>query len=203
MSPMPSIPTPAPILCDGCGLPATPDHIRRRMARLELATRHRPFHIGLLLVRTAPPQNPADDIYAWEQNSASPESRNYIKSLFACVGVSPDKSPADQLADLLRRGVYLAHLVECPLLDNSSTTDLTAKYGPVLVKRITYSYKPRRIALLSPAVDGLADLLSATGFAEKLVANGKGIEVPAPNNDTALATVRTMLGKAIAASEAG
>lgn len=203
MSPMPSIPTPAPILCDSCGLPATPDHIRARMARLEEATRHRPFHIGLLLIATAPPAIPADDIYAWEQNSATPQSRNYIQSLFACVGVSPDKSPADQLADLQRRGVYVAYLVECPLPENSSTTDLAAKYGPVLVKRITYSYKPRQIALLAPAADGLADLVSAAGFAERLVANGKGIEVPARNDVSALAAIRAMLVRAIAASEAG
>jgi hypothetical protein len=199
---MPSIPTPATILCDGCGLPATPDHIRQRMARLELATRHRPFHVGLLLVSTAPPVNPADDIYAWEQNSASPKSRRYIQSLFACVGVSPDKSPADQLSDLQRRGVYVAYLVECPLPDNASKTDLAANYGRTLVKRITYSYKARQIALLAPTADGLANLLSTAGFAEKLVANGKGIEIPAPDDATALAAVRALLGKAIAASEA-
>jgi hypothetical protein len=173
------------------------------MARLELATRHRPFHIGLLLVCTAPPASPADDIYAWEQNSASPESRNYIQSLFACVGVSSEKTPTDQLADLQRHGVYVAHLVECPLPENAPTADLAAKYGSVLVKRITYSYKPRQIALLAPTANGLADLLSAAGFAGKLVANGKGIAFPAPHDAAALAAVRTMLGKAIAASEAG
>jgi hypothetical protein len=199
---MPNVPTPSPILCDSCGLPATPGHIRARMARLELATRHRPFHIGLLLVCTAPPRNPGDDIYAWEQNSASPESLNYIQSLLACVGVSPEKSPTEQLTDLQRRGVYLASLVECPLPENTFSTNLAAKYGPTLIKRITFSYKPRQIALLAPVANGLADLLISAGLAEKLVASGEGIGMPDPSDADSAGKVRATFGKAIAAAEA-
>lgn len=198
---MPNIPTPGPILCDSCGLPATPEHIRARTARLEEATRHRPFHIGLLLIATAPPTDPADDIYAWEQQSASPESQAYIQSLLACVGVDPEKSPSEQLVELQRRGVYVARLIECPLLEGASRPGLAPKYGPTLIKRITYSYKPRQIALLSPAVPGLADLLDSAGFGGKLVAHGKGIEIPALNDAGSLAKVRATLTKAIAASE--
>ena len=201
MSVVPNVPTPGPILCDSCGLPATPEHIRARMARLEEATRHRPFHIGLLLVCTAPPADPADDIYAWEQQSASPESHAYIQSLLACVGVDPEKSPSEQLVELQRRGVYVARLVECPLPEGAPKTGLAAKYGPTLVNRILYSYKPRQVALLAPAVPGLADLLESAGFGGKLVAHGKGIEIPALNDAGALAKVRATLGKAIAASE--
>jgi hypothetical protein len=36
------------ILCDGCGQPATPEHIAERIHRLELATRYRPIHIQVL-----------------------------------------------------------------------------------------------------------------------------------------------------------
>src|SRR5437899_2234034 len=43
------------ILCDGCGIPATPEHIARRLRHLELATRFRPIHIGILFVAEAPP----------------------------------------------------------------------------------------------------------------------------------------------------
>jgi hypothetical protein len=199
---MPNSPTPSPILCDSCGLPATPEHIRARMSRLEEATRHRPFHIGLLLISTAPPANSADDLYAWEQQSASPETHSYIQALFACVGVAPEKSPTQQLADLQRHGVYLASLVECPLPQGASTNDLAAKYGPTLIKRINFSYKPRQIALLAPVVDGLADLLIKAGFSDKLVSNGKGIEIPHPDYAHGIAKVCATLTKAIAASEA-
>jgi hypothetical protein len=172
------------------------------MALLEEATRHRPFHIGLLLVATAPPADPADDIYTWEQQSASPESQAYIQSLLACVGISSEKNPTEQLADLQRRGVYVARLIECPLPEGAPKAGLAAKYGPTLIKRITYSYKPRQIALLAPGVAGLADLLESAGLGGKLVAHGKGIEIPALNDAGALAKVRATLGNAIAASEA-
>jgi hypothetical protein len=199
---MPNTPTPSPILCDSCGLPATPEHIRARMARLEEATRHRPFHIGLLLISTAPPANSADDIYRWEHQSAGPEAHAYIESLLACTGVAPEKSPIQQLADLQRHGVYLASLVECPLPQGTPTNDLAAKYGPTLIKRINFSYKPRQIALLAPAANGLPDLLIKAGFADKLVAGGKGIEIPAPDYAHGIAKVCAILTKAMAASEA-
>jgi hypothetical protein len=50
--------------CDGCGLPASPEHIAARIRRLELATRFRPLHIGILFVSPAPPLQPEDDFYA-------------------------------------------------------------------------------------------------------------------------------------------
>lgn len=198
---MPNATAPAPIPCDSCGLPASPNHIQQRMARLELATRHRPFHIGLLLICTAPPLDFADDIYAWEQQSASPEAHAYIQSLLACVGVDPEKNPAAQLADLQRRGVYIARLVECPLSENATTKDLAAKYGPTLVKRIAYSYKPRQIGLLAPVAPGLAEFIRAGEFGERLIADGKGIQIPALNDAAGLAAVHAILGKAIVASE--
>jgi len=171
------------------------------MARLEMATRHRPFHIGLLLVSTAPPANPEDDIYGWERQSASVDSRAYIESLFRSVGISLEKTASDQLADLQRRGVYLAGLVECPLADAARVDTLSAQYGPVLVKRIGHSYKPRQIGLLAPAAPGLAELLRDAGFGELLVASGKGIEIPAPDDADGFANLRATLGNAIAASE--
>lgn len=199
---MPNTPTPSPILCDSCGLSADAEHIRARMSRLEEATRHRPFHIGLLLISTAPPANPGDDIYTWEHQAASPEAHSYIQALFACTGVAPEKSPTQQLSDLQRHGVYLASLVECPLPQGTPTNDLAAKYGPTLIKRINFSYKPRQIALLAPVANGLADLLIKAGLSDKLVAHGKGIEIPHPDYAHGIAKVCATLTKAIAASEA-
>jgi len=201
--PVPNAPVLGPILCDSCGVVAAPDHIRERMARLELSTRHRPFHIGLLLVCTAPPINPDDDLYAWERQSSSAESRPYIESLFACVGVSTEKTPAEQLADLQRRGVYFARLIECPMPEGVRPEELAAKFGSVLAKRINYSYKPRQIALLSPVADGLAEILISAGFGDRLVASGKGIQIPSATDSGAIAAVRAIFSKAISASEGG
>jgi hypothetical protein len=51
------------ILCDSCGRPADPQHIRERIERLELATRFRPVHIRVLLIDAAPPLRPDDYFY--------------------------------------------------------------------------------------------------------------------------------------------
>ena len=50
--------------CDGCGLPASPDHIAERVQRLELSTRFRPVHVGVLFIALMPPIRPQDDFYA-------------------------------------------------------------------------------------------------------------------------------------------
>ena len=50
--------------CDGCGLPASPDHIADRLRRLELSTRFRPVHMGVLFIALMPPIRPQDDFYA-------------------------------------------------------------------------------------------------------------------------------------------
>ena len=54
---------PNPLPCDGCGLPASPEHISLRVRRLELATQFRPVHIGVLFLVLAPPASEQDDFY--------------------------------------------------------------------------------------------------------------------------------------------
>lgn len=163
------------------------------MARLELATRYRPVHIGLLLVCAAPPASPADDLYAWELQQAGAEAREYLEGLLQVVGVSREKSPAEQLAEFQHLGAYLARLVECPLPQAASLEPLAAQYGPTLVKRITFSYKPRQVALLSPVPPGLPEILRGAGFGDQLAASGRGIDVPAPDDAAAIARVRASL----------
>jgi hypothetical protein len=87
--------------------------------------------------------------------------------------------------------------------EGARTGDLAAKFGSVLVKRINFSYKPRQIALLSPVANGLAEILTSAGFGDRLVASGKGIEIPVVTDSAAVASVRATLGKAIAVSEGG
>src|SRR5947208_15004765 len=56
--------TAAILRCDGCGQMGSPEHIARRLRRLEWATRYRPVHIQtLLLGGVAPPQD-AEVLYA-------------------------------------------------------------------------------------------------------------------------------------------
>jgi len=194
-----------PILCDSCGQPTSPEHIRERLARLELATRYRPIHIGLLLICTAPPASLVDDLYAWEQQGAGPKARDYLQGLFQCVTSGGGNSPGGQLSELQRGGVFLSRLVECPINLNSSASgsnneNLATLYGPVLIKRIQYSYKSRQIALLAPVALGMADLLSKAGFGPQLIAAGQGIEIPAAGDVAGVAHVRALLSLSDAAS---
>jgi hypothetical protein len=193
---MPIAPVPGPALCDSCLKPATPEHIRDRMARLQLATRYRPIHIGPLLVCAAVPANPADDFYASGESDQSDGARDFAQSLFACCGVPAGKPGVDQLADFQRRGVYLSRLIECPLVPGEPVNCLAEKYGQTFVKRVNLSYKPKAIALLDPVPEGLAELLVSAGLGEKLIDAGKGIVMPSPTDAAGIAAVQALLSKA-------
>jgi hypothetical protein len=160
---------------------------------LELASRYRPIHIGLLLVCTAPPSAIADDVYVWERQEAGAEAREYLEGLFLSLGIGAEKSPAELLAEFQRRGIYLARLVECPLGGAALTESTSERAAEIMVKRINLSYKPARIALLAPVALGLNDALRAAGLGEKLIAGGKGIEIPSPADSAGIERARKIL----------
>jgi hypothetical protein len=185
----------APVRCDSCGEPASPDHIRDRILRLERSTRYRPIHISLLLMCTAPPMRAEDDLYALEMDTGSAESRAYLGGLLACLGIDSAAHPssAAKLAELQRRGIYLARIVECPPPPSVSDSEIVARYGKTLLTRIAHSYKPKRIALLEPVAPGLAELLLKATPDIRLVDNGKGIEIPALSDARSVARLRAVL----------
>jgi len=124
------------IVCDGCGLPASPEHIAARMERLELVTRFRPIHIHLLFVAFDPMPRLEDDFYK------PPESRDFFDSFLSALNISPDAegrwlrsgtaeiSPQVELngrdagpamlLEFQRRGYYLTYLSECPVTPEHS-----------------------------------------------------------------------------------
>src|SRR5258706_6049613 len=97
--------------CDGCGQAASPEHIARRLQRLEWTTRYRPVHIGTLLFGAVAPQNDSEFVYspggAWDG-----EARSLIASArVPQQGISAEAT----LAEFQRRGFLLTHVPECPL----------------------------------------------------------------------------------------
>jgi hypothetical protein len=182
------------VQCDSCGVAAAAEHIRARLARLELASRYRPVHIGLLLICTAPPQPMEDDLYAWERQKAGAEAAQYVEGLFQSVGIGPEKTPPERLVEFQRRGIYLARLVECPLAPGVILADITPKAAGVIVTRISQSYKPGRIGLLAPVAPGLAEALRSAGLGEKLLAGGQGIKIPSATDKQGIARVKNILG---------
>ena len=116
------------IVCDGCGLPATPAHIAARMERLELATRFRPVHINVLFVAMEPMPRPEDDFYR------PPQSRDFFDSFLSALDISAeaekpqiesnetDPAAAAKLLEFQRRGYYLTYLSECPVIPGKSAS---------------------------------------------------------------------------------
>ncbi len=133
--------------CDGCGQPASPEHVARRLQRLEWTTRYRPVHIGTLLLGAAAPQNDSAFIY-----SPAGGWNGEAKLLFAATGVSPQgKSVEATLAEFQRRGFLLTHVLECPLEGSASgrAQELIGNRLPAVLARIRRSLKPKTLAPIS------------------------------------------------------
>ena len=163
---------PSPILCDGCGLPASPDHIRARVERLEWATRFRPIHIDMLFVALEPMSRPEDDFYR------PPESQQFFAPLLAALNSVPGpgkqsreatgrEADSSRLLEFQRRGYYLTYLSECPSAaqdDVKRARESISRLAPTLIKRIRFNYKPKRVAVLGNNLDPLIDLLREAGI---------------------------------------
>ena len=76
------------------------------------------------------------------------------------AGMSRDSA----LVDFQKRGLLLSHVLECPLEPNVTAAEaqvLLAKQIPIVTARIRRSLKPKRVLLLSAALDSFADQLSS------------------------------------------
>lgn len=160
-------------VCDGCGATVDDPHIRRRIEHLEMATRCRPIHIQVLILDSAPPTPPEDYFYRVSdaQANRSAQARGYFDALIQCSGEAPSRfaREADALAEFQRQGLFLANVVDCPCeLDREKAT---ARCAPSLLKRIQFSYKPKYLALISPALASIIPLLTEGGWAEQLILN--------------------------------
>jgi hypothetical protein len=145
--------------CDGCGQAASPEHIARRLRRLEWTTRFRPVHIATLLLGAVAPQRDAEFIYspagAWEGEA---------KSLLAAAGLKLQGKSADvTLAEFQRAGFLLTHVLECPVEDGAAGNAevLIGNRLPAVLSRIRRSLKPKRLIPISPALQQFLPALTA------------------------------------------
>lgn len=171
--------------CDGCDLPASPEHIAGRVRRLEFSTRFRPVHMGVLFVALAPPVRPEDDFYG------PPESKEFFDSFLdaleiysstdkAALGSDAQAADMPRLAEFQRRGYYLAYLSECPLPEGRESAAATvARLGPTLVRRIRFNYKPKHVAPLGQELLPLVDMLRVAGISPLLTLD-QGLALPTP-----------------------
>ncbi len=163
--------TPKFLPCDGCGLPASPEHIAERVRRLELSTMFRPIHMGVLFIALAPPVRLEDDFYA------PAKSKEFFDPFLEALEIpisSRDTSETERnaraadsarLAEFQRGGYLLAYLAECPLPENQERASSTiARLGPTLIRRIQFNYKPKQIVILGRELSPLRDIFDKGGI---------------------------------------
>ena len=152
----------ADLRCDGCGRLASPEHIARRLQRLEWTTRYRPVHIGTLLLGAVAPQSDSEFLY-----SPAGEWDGEAKVLLAAAGVTPTgKSAEAALAEFQRGGLLLTHVLECPLDDSvgDSLQRLLADRLPAVLARIRRSLKPKRLVPISQTLEQFLPVLNSGGL---------------------------------------
>lgn len=159
MSPTISLP------CDGCGQSASPEHLARRLQRLEWTTRYRPVHIQALLLGGIAPQSDAAFLY-----SPSEEHQGEAAILLDALRIPMAGKSADAiLTEFQKRGLFLTYVLECPLepgVAPSGAQELLEKQLPAATARIRRSLKPKRLVLFSKELARLAGKLTeaALGF---------------------------------------
>ncbi len=168
------------ILCDGCGQPASAEHTARRLQRLEWATRYRPIHLHSLLLSAVSPANESDFLYAPGELHGG-EAAN----IFSAAGIESIGKTADGLhTEFQRRGLFLTHVLECPLETvaasgagkvgaNDPLIGLLTSRLPTIFTRIRRSLKPKRVALVSETLSPLTqNFVSAQLGCELLLDDG-------------------------------
>lgn len=165
-------------VCDGCGRSVDEAHIRRRIERLEMATRFRPVHIGVLLIDAAPPERQEDFFYATAGDAArSTAGESYFNELAKLAGATATSGPSvafaserePTLAEFQRRGFFLTYAVECPMEGPADLPDAIRRSAPTVLLRSRTSYKPKHIALISEPTSALIEPFRAAGWSDRLI----------------------------------
>ena len=159
-------------LCDGCGAQVDEAHIRRRIERLELATRFRPIHIQVLVLDAAPPPAPEDQFYrAAGSAPRSIESQIFFDEVTKSAGLKPGETAHEEatLAEFQRRGFFLAYAVECPVESPEQLSAAIAKIAPTVLLRVNASYKPKFVAPVSAALQPLLPMFASSSWAERMI----------------------------------
>lgn len=181
------------LLCDGCGQSASPEHIARRLQRLEWTTRYRPVHVGAMLLGGVSPLAEEDFLYAGKFKGEAGQ-------LLEGVGISPaGKSPEVVLSEFQRGGFFLTHVLECPLetgqAEKHFCESLLAQRVSQVLTRIRRSLKPKRVVLISELLAPLAARLSSAELGCPVVLdNGKPFALDSSDFSGAVQHLRHFLG---------
>jgi len=163
---------PPHLVCDGCGQLASDQHSARRLERLQWATRYRPVHIQTLLLSGVSPINQSCFLYA----PNDPFEGETTALLAALQIFSEGKSRDNVLTEVQKRGLFLTHILECPLESSSGKgpllADLLRRQLPATFARIRRSLKPKRIVLLTGELTPVFSDLREASLGIPLITNG-------------------------------
>jgi hypothetical protein len=163
-------------VCDGCGAPADGTHIRKRIERLELATRYRPIHIQVLLLGDAPASRAEDYFYQPSQNGAkrSAAAKKFFGEILTAAGIPREAAGNEEaaLTEFQRRGFYLADAVECPITEPTDLDARVAGAAPTVVKRIELSYRPKHVVVFGERVKRGMGVFAKSSIADRIVLLG-------------------------------
>lgn len=141
--------------CDGCGQAGSAEHFARRLRRLEWATRYRPVHIHALILGAFSPLEERDFLY-----SPSGDFHGEASQVLEAAGIPAAGKPADAVHTAFQRaGLFLTHVLECPLedrqMDQSRQAALLVDRLPAVASRIRRSLKPKRVILITEALESV------------------------------------------------
>jgi len=102
------------------------------------------------------------------------------------------KGDEARLAEFQKRGLFLADLVECPLEEAvndeadqpaqfGAFESLIQHFGPTLLKRIHFSYKPKYVVLISRRLGHLIPIFQQAGLSDRLLLD-RGQPLPFPDS---------------------
>ena len=191
-------------VCDGCGAPADEAHVRRRIERLEMATRFRPIHIQVLLLGDAPPVRLEDYFYRPLRSgeSRSADAKDFFIEMLKAASIAPDGAANEEaaLAEFQRRGFYLADAMECPAATPEELSVRVTDASSTVLKRIEFSYRPKHVIPIGAAVKALIPLLQKSSIGNRLVvADLAGIRPDAlATSGTEIATTGAKIAAALA-----
>ena len=198
---------PAILMCDGCGQTGSPEHIARRLRRLEWATRYRPVHIQTLLLGGVAPSDDAGFVYA-----PSGELRGEAGILLRAVGIEsgrprkavpitaspPGKTVEEIHAEFQAAGLFLTHILECPLESGengaANAGDLLRKHLPAVASRIRRSLRPKRVMLVTEMPSAVVqDILALNLGCEVILNDGKPFALGPSLTEAEVAQFRAVL----------
>jgi hypothetical protein len=163
------------ILCDGCGQPAGPGHIARRLKRLEKMTRYRPIHVQALFLAATGPAADTEYLYTAEGEFAGGGAE-----ILRALGIEVSGRTVEAaLAEFQRRGYVLAYVLECAQENRSAEGRREALQQRIssTIARIRRSLKPKRIVLLgNELTEFVPQLASANLEATLILREGRPFE---------------------------